>query len=431
LVVWYNELSKREKRTFWGCFGGWALDAMDVQIFSFLIPTLVAAWGISQVQAGLLGTSALVASAIGGWIGGVLSDRYGRVRVMQITVLWFAVFTFLSGFTQSYEQLLVVRCLQGLGFGGEWAAGAVLMGEIIRPAHRGKAVGSVQSGYAIGWGAAALLSSLSFAVLPDDYAWRATFWVGLLPALLVVYIRRYIQEPEVFEAARRAAQAAGVRTRPLDIFRRPLLRTTLLASMLALGVQGSSYAIITWLPTFLKTVRHLSSVGAGSYVAVVTLGAFCGYLTSAYLTDAIGRRKNFLIFAVCCWIVDFFYMYVPFGNEATLWLGLPFGFFTQGIYASLGPYFTELFPTRVRATGQSFAYNLGRSIGAFFITVVGLMAQVMPLAQAIGALSLGGYLVAIIATLLLPETKGIDLDQVEALETPASAQRGFSAKTSS
>ena len=409
MVVWYRELSERERRTFWGCFGGWALDAMDVQIFSFLIPTLVAAWGISQVQAGLLGTSALVASAIGGWIGGVLSDRYGRVRVMQITVLWFALFTCLSGFTNSYPQLLVVRCLQGLGFGGEWAAGAVLMGEIIRPAHRGKAVGTVQSGYAIGWGAAALLSSLAFWALPEAYAWRALFWIGLLPALLVVYIRRFIDEPQVFKAAHRAA---GVRTNPLDIFRPPLLRTTLLASMLALGVPGSSYAIITWLPTFLKTVRHLTSVGAGSYVAVVTLGAFCGYLTSAYLTDAIGRRKNFLIFAVCCWVVDFVYMYVPFGNSTTLLLGLPFGFFTQGIYASLGPYFTELFPTRVRATGQSFAYNLGRSLGACFIALIGMLAQVMPLAQAIGMLSLGGYLVAIVATLMLPETRGIALDQV-------------------
>ena len=419
MVVWYQELSKREKRTFWGCFGGWALDAMDVQIFSFLIPTLVAAWGISQVQAGLLGTSALVASAVGGWIGGVLSDRYGRVRVMQVTVLWFALFTCLSGFTQNYEQLLVVRCLQGLGFGGEWAAGAVLMGEIIRPEHRGKAVGTVQSGYAIGWGVAALLSSLSFAVLPEAWAWRAIFWVGLLPALLVVYIRRFIQEPELFETTRRAARAAGIRTNPFEIFRRPLLRTTLLASMLALGVQGSSYAIITWLPTFLRTVRHLSSVGAGSYVAVVTLGSFCGYIASAYLTDAIGRRKNFLIFAVCCWIIDFVYMYVPFGNGTTLLLGLPFGFFTQGIYASLGPYFTELFPTRVRATGQSFAYNLGRSIGAFFIAMVGMLAQIMPLAQAIGMLSLGGYFVAIVATLLLPETKGIALDQVEAMAETA------------
>jgi MFS family permease len=427
MVVWYKELSARERRTFWGCFAGWALDAMDVQVFSFLIPTLVAAWGISQVQAGFLGTSALVASAVGGWIGGILSDRYGRVRVMQFTVLWFAAFTCLSGFTNNFDQLLVVRCLQGLGFGGEWAAGAVLMGEIIRPAHRGKAVGTVQSGYAIGWGAAALLSSLAFATLPDAYAWRAIFWVGLLPALLVIYIRRFIEEPEVFETARRADRAAGIQTRPLDIFRRPLLRTTLLASLLALGVQGSSYAIITWLPTFLRTVRHLSSVGAGSYVAVVTLGAFCGYLTSAYLTDAIGRRRNFLIFAVCCWIVDFVYMYVPFGNETVLLLGLPFGFFTQGIYASLGPYFTELFPTRVRATGQSFAYNLGRSLGAFFIAGIGMLAQVIPLAQAIGMLSLGGYLIAIVATLLLPETKGIELDQVAAGSEPLPRPSSMSA----
>ena len=330
----------------------------------------------------------------------------------------------------------MVRSLQGLGFGAEWAAGAVLMGEIIRPRHRGKAVGCVQSAYAVGWFAAALASTVLLAALPAGWAWRAVFLVGVLPALLVLYLRRHVSEPPLFARALRAetgAEAtagtrANARPGPLAIFAPGVRRTTLLASLLALGVQGSSYAIITWLPTFLRTVRHLTATGAGSYVMVVTLGAFCGYLCSAYLTDAVGRRRNFLIYAVGCWAVDLAYMELPVGNGTILVLGFPFGFFTQGIYASLGPYFTELFPTRIRATGQSFSYNFGRSIGALFVTVVALLARVMPLGEAIGAVSLCGYALAILATLLLPETRGIAIEDAGA-PAPATPVPATSAPT--
>jgi len=411
LLNWYRELSGGERRTFWGCFGGWALDAMDVQLFSFVLPGVVLALGMTQGQAGVLGTSALLASAVGGWIGGALADRYGRVRVMQWTIVWYSVFTFLSGLTQSFDQLLVVRSLQGLGFGGEWAAGAVLMGEIIRPKHCGKAVGCVQSAYAVGWFIAALVSTVLLAVLPGEWAWRVVFFVGLLPALLVVYLRRHVSEPPVFAGLTRVEIAAGERPALFAIFAPGVVLRTVLASMLAMGVQGSSYAIIFWLPTFLKTVRHLSATGAGSYVMVVTLGAFCGYICSAYLTDTVGRRRNFLLYALGCWAIDFAYMLLPVSNDLILLLGFPFGFFTQGIYASLGPYFTELFQTRIRATAQSFAYNFGRSIGALFITLVALLAEIMPLGQAIGLFSLVGYAVAIVATLLLPETRGIALEE--------------------
>ncbi len=148
-ISWYTELQASEKRTFWACFGGWALDAMDVQIFSFAIPAIIAAFHLTNADAGLIGTVTLLTSAFGGWFAGALADRVGRVRTLQITILWFAVFTFLCGFAQSYAQLFVFRALMGLGFGGEWAAGAVLMGEVIRAEHRGKAVGSVQSGWAL------------------------------------------------------------------------------------------------------------------------------------------------------------------------------------------------------------------------------------------------------------------------------------------
>lgn len=149
---WYAELTPGERRTFWACFGGYALDALDVQIFSFAIPAIIAAFSITNVDAGLIATVTLLTSALGGWFAGMLADRFGRVRMLQITILWFAVFTLLSGFAQTYHQLLVSRALMGFGFGGEWTAGAVLMREVIRAQHRGKAVGIVQSGWSIGWG---------------------------------------------------------------------------------------------------------------------------------------------------------------------------------------------------------------------------------------------------------------------------------------
>src|SRR6516164_1688426 len=165
---WYGELAPSEKRTFWACFGGWALDAFDVQIFSFAIPAIVATFSITNTEAGLIGTVTLLTSSLGGWFAGMLADRFGRVSTLQITIMWFAVFTFLSGFAQTYHQLLISRALMGFGFGGEWAAGAVLMGEIIHPQHRGKAVGIVQSGWSIGWGVAAILSTVLFTMLPQD-----------------------------------------------------------------------------------------------------------------------------------------------------------------------------------------------------------------------------------------------------------------------
>src|SRR3954469_10178739 len=204
MLAWFSDLTPKERRTMGACFGGWSLDALDVQIYSFVIPTLLALWGISKAEAGILGTVTLLLSAFGGWIAGMLSDRYGRVRVLQITIVWYALFTFLCGLTQDFTQLFICRALQGLGFGGEWAAGAVLMGEVIRDQYRGRAVGLVQTGWAGGWGGGALLYSALFSFLPEAIAWRAMFWIGLAPALLVFWIRRFVEEPELSVQRREA-----------------------------------------------------------------------------------------------------------------------------------------------------------------------------------------------------------------------------------
>jgi MFS family permease len=403
---WYAGLAPIEKRTFWACFGGWTLDAMDVMTFSLVIPAVIVAFNLTNADAGLIGTVTLLTSAFGGWLAGILADRFGRVRILQFTIVWFAFFTFLCGFAQSYWQLFTFRALMGLGFGGEWAAGAVLMGEIIRAQHRGKAVGSVQSGWAIGWAIAVLIATLFFSILPRDIAWRAVFWIGLIPAFLVFFIRRFVKEPPVFTEMKLQRATAGSKSNFLEIFSPSILKTTVLTSILAIGVQGGYYAITTWLPTYLKTERHLTVLGTGSYLAVIILGSFAGYLSGAYLSDWIGRRANFILFAVCSILTVFVYTLLPIDDTMMLILGFPLGFFASGANVGMGAFLTECFPTRVRGSGQGFAYNFGRGIAAFYPLFVGLLSAKLPLGQSIGVFAGTAYGILIVAALLLPETKG-------------------------
>jgi MFS family permease len=379
---------------------------MDVQLYSFVIPALVAIWGISRGQAGALGTAALLVSAVGGWLAGWFADRFGRVRTLQIAILWFAGFTFLSGLAQNFQQLFAARALMGLGFGGEWAAGAVLLGEIVRPEHRGKALGFMQGGWAVGWGVAAVLYAVYFSVMPAGTAWRALFLTGIAPAFLVFWLRRYVQEPPVYIEARRKLKAQGDRPGFFEIFEPPLLRITLLGGLMGTGAQGGYFAVTTWLPTFLRTERKLSVLDSAGYLAVSIVGAFCGYLTGGFLADRIGRRLTFLTFAVGAGATAVIYTSVPFGDAAMLVLGFPLGFFASGVFSAMGPFFTEHFPTRVRGVGQGFAYNVGRATGALFPTLVGLLSARMPLGHAIGLFAGAAYAVMAVAAFLLPETRG-------------------------
>jgi MFS family permease len=407
---WLSDLTTKERRAFGACVGGWALDGMDVQIYSFVIPALIATWGLTRGQAGVLGTATLLASAAGGCLAGWLADRYGRVRILQVAILWFAVFTFLSGLAQNFQQLLAARALMGLGFGGEWAAGSVLLGEAIRAQHRGKALGVMQAGWAVGWGAAALLYALFFTWLPPETAWRALFLVGIAPALLVFFVRRYVEEPTVYLESRAELAARGDQPSFLEIFRPPLLKITLLTGLLGTGAQGGYSAVITWLPTFLRTERKLSVLDSAGYLAVSIAGAFGGYLTGGFLADRIGRRLTFLVFAVGAGTVAVTYTMVPFGDAAMLVLGFPLGFFASGVFSAMGPFLTEHFPTRVRGVGQGFTYNIGRATGALFPALVGYLSAQIPLGQAIGLFAGIAYATMAVAAFLLPETRGKVLD---------------------
>jgi MFS family permease len=348
----------------------------------------------------------LLASAIGGWLGGYLADRIGRVKTLQLTILWFSFFSLVCAVVQNFDQLLIARAVLGLGFGGEWAAGAVLMGETIRPQYRGRAVGSVQSGWAVGWGLAVLSQAILFSYLPPEIAWRWMFAIGALPALLVFYLRRHVSEPEIAAATRVKQIASGDRPALWEIFNGPIIKTTILASLMSTGCQGGYYAITFWVPRFLTTERRLSVVSSTGYLAALIIGSFIGYLIGAWLADRIGRRNLFLIFSIGAIAVILLYTQLPLTNEVLWLLGFPLGFFASGYFSGVGAFLTELYPTRLRGSGQGFCYNFGRGIGALFPFLVGALSTETSLGNAIAIFAVLAYGVFFIAAFALPETRG-------------------------
>jgi MFS family permease len=408
-MSWYGELDARGKRTFWACFGGWTLDAMDVQIYALVMPTLIGLWGLSKGAAGMLGTAALVASALGGVLAGQLADRVGRVAVLQVSVLWFSAFTFLSGFAQDYAQLLTFRVLQGIGFGGEWAAGAVLIAEVVGPRNRGKAVAAVSSGWAVGYGVAAIITSVMFSAMPADRAWRAMFFLGILPALLIVYVRRAVTDSEVFLAEKTAREEFGrSEDRPSlgAIFRNGMARRTAAAWLVCLGVLGGNYTVLTWLPTYLREERGLSWSNTGLFLLVNIAGSFLGYILGGHVSDGMGRKPAMRLFAVLGVASVVSYLILATSSTAILVLGFPLGFAQSAMNSGVGPLLSELYPTRLRATGQGFSYNAGRGVGAAFPALVGLAASSIGLTTAITLAAAAAYALVILASFALPETRG-------------------------
>jgi MFS family permease len=406
LLAFYRDMNLPERRTFWACASGWALDGMDFMIYPLVIGTIISLWKVDPGTAGLAGTATLLASAVGGWLGGYLADRIGRVKTLQLTILWFSFFSLVCAVVQNFDQLLIARAVLGLGFGGEWAAGAVLMGETIRPQYRGRAVGSVQSGWAVGWGLAVLSQAILFSWLPPDIAWRFMFAIGALPALLVFYLRRHVTEPEIAAATRVKQAASGDRPALWEIFNGPIVKTTILASLMSTGCQGGYYAITFWVPRFLTTERKLSIVSSTGYLAALIIGSFVGYLVGAWLADRIGRRNLFLIFSLGAIAVVLLYTQLPLSNEVLWLLGFPLGFFASGYFSGVGAFLTELYPTRLRGSGQGFCYNFGRGIGALFPFLVGALSTSTSLGNAIAVFAVVAYGVFFLAAFALPETRG-------------------------
>lgn len=392
---------------------GYMLDAMDVLLYVFAMRAIQAEFALSNSEAGLVGSATLIASSLGGIGAGILCDRIGRRKTLILTILAYSLASGGTAFSTGLASLIFWRALVGLGLGGEWSAGATLVAESWPAEHRGKAIALMQSGWALGYMLAAILSSL---ILPE-YGWRPLFVLGTLPALLTIFVRVGVTEPKIY-----LDQKARGHGSLLDLFREPALaRRTMVATVLATSVLFGYWGLNTWLPNFLSTPvaqggAGLSLLKSSTWVVVMQGGAFAGYLTFGWMSDRFGRRPSFAGYVLMAGVLSFLYGTAPQWAGASaptvlLVLGPFIGFFGTGFFSLFGSMLAELYPTRIRGTGQGFAYNFGRGLSAMAPFLVGAISDRQGLGVAL-ALNAGFFMLGAIIVFRLPETKDTDLERI-------------------
>jgi MFS family permease len=399
-----GSVSASQWRTLLAAMLGWMLDAMDVMFYAFALTAIRAEFSLSAAAAGGLASVTLLTSAIGGIAFGVLADRIGRARSLVWSILIYSVFTALTATSHSLAQLVLWRSLVGIGLGGEWAAGSVLVSESWPAEHRGKAIGLMQSGWAIGYILAALLAS---AILPR-HGWRVLFAIGVAPALLAWWVRRTVPEPEIWRRAERDARLGFT-----ALFRPPLVRNVAVATTLTSCLLFAYWGLFTWIPAYLASPVTSGGAGMGvvrsvGWIVPMQIGAFFGYVLFGVLADRFGRRPVFLTFVLAAAVLVPVYGQMAAQPAALMALGPLIGFFGHGYFSLFGAMLAELFPSSVRATAQGFCYNFGRAASALAPFVIGALADRHGIGSAL-ALTSAFFVAAGGLMLLLPETRGEEL----------------------
>ena len=376
-VPWYRTITPEQWRVLAAAKAGWMLDAMDFMLYAMAIGQLRTYFGFNDATAGMLGTVTLVMSGVGGILFGYIADRLGRTRALMGTIALFSVASLGAATSQSVIQLLMWRALLGIGMGGEWASGAVLVSETWPAAHRNKAVSIMQSGWAIGYIIAAVMAALILGA-PGATAeqWRWLFLVGVLPAIFTLWIRRNVREPEAWK--KRSAEAA--RVNPFKVvFGRGLAGRAILIILLGSTVQFAYWGIFFWLPAFLA--RPIAQGGAGmgvvgslGWIIPVQIGAYLGYLTFGFIADRLGRRRTFVLFMLAAAVLVPIYGQMARSPVTLMVLGPVLGYFGHGYFSIFGSLVAEQFPAAVRATGQGTTYNIGRMAGAIAPYTIGAIA---------------------------------------------------------
>lgn len=411
MLSWYTEAPPAARRALVAAGLGWMLDAFDVMLYSMVLVSLIPDLGLTKAQAGLLGSVTLLASAAGGTLFGVLADRYGRTRALMGSVLMYSIFTAACGLAQNMWQLALFRLLLGIGMGGEWASGAALVAETWPAEHRGKAFGLVQSAWAIGYAAAAVVAG---ALLPR-FGWRVVFFTGIIPALLVLWVRARVREPEIWQRSKaervtRNAQRLGATPGAFTQLARPPLRalTIALATMNAATMFGW-WGLNLWIPAYLSLAPAQGGVGLtprtmAAFVVSMQVGMWLGYVTFGFISDRLGRRRAYVSYLLAASVLLPLYGIV---REPVLLLALgPFvAFAGTGYFSGFGAITAEIFPTSIRATAQGFTYNIGRVASAAAPFVVGSLAQTRGFAAAFAVTGVA-FLAAALVWIWIPETKG-------------------------
>lgn len=381
---------------------GWMLDAFDVMLYALVLTSVRADLHLSAGVAGGLQSLTLLASAAGGLVFGLLADRWGRARALMLSVLIYSVFTAACGLAETALQLAVFRICLGIGMGGEWASGAALVSETWKARDRGKALGLMQSSWAIGYGLAALVNYLVQDVA--GFGWRAVFFAGVAPAIFAFWVRRNVQEPVVWREARARASRVSLG----QALMAPGLRVTVAVTLMNACTMFAWWGFNLWVPSYLQSPGvGLSSASMNGFIIAMQAGMWLGYVTFGFISDSVGRKRTYvayLLLAAVCVLA-----YASTSNAATLLvLGPVTAFFATGYFSGFGAVTAELYPTEVRATAQGFTYNIGRVASAAAPWIVGGLTAThgYPIALSIAA---GAYALAAAFWIFIPETAGREI----------------------
>jgi MFS family permease len=400
-----------QRRTLLAASLGWALDAFDAMLYSLVLALLMRDLGMSKTVAGSLGMLTLLASGIGGVLFGFLADRIGRKQALMASILTYSVCSFASGLATSVAMLAAARFVLGLGMGGEWNTGATLVAETWPTELRAKAISIVQSSWALGFAAAALVAG----PVARYFGWRAVFFVGILPAIITLWIQRSVPESEMWRKSGTTTTDGGGkqsanRVPTSVIFRAPYLRHTFALLFFNFFGMFAWWGLFTWLPPYLSLPvdqggRGFGVMGMTGLLVVLNLfGMFPGYASFGWVADRLGRRRAFLVYTLIAALLIPLYAAAR-SPLVLLPLGTLVAFFGTGIFSGSGIMGSEIFPTAIRARALGFTYNGARALSSVAPLVIGRVGQSRGLGWAF-YLCAAGYLLAALMTTQLPETKG-------------------------
>ena len=401
MLTFWREASPAARKALVAASMGWLLDAFDVMLYALILTAVVKDLGLTLAVGGQLASLTLAASAVGGLIFGVVADKLGRTRALSLSILLYSVFTFACGLAQNVWQLALFRLLLGVGMGGEWASGAVLVSETWPEKHRGKALGIMQSCWALGYGAAAIVVAI---VLPR-YGWRAGFFVGNLPALFTLWIRRSVEEPDLWANLR---TESGTRSLESGVAAIPWTLVVFLTLMNA-ATMFAWWGLNLWVPSYLSLPAAQGGIGLTTeymsmFVVAMQVGMWLGYVSFGFISDAFGRKPTYVTYLIVAAVLV--WAYGATRQPALLLVLGPFvAFFGTGYFSGFGAVASEIFPTSIRATALGVTYNSGRLLSAIAPFVIGSLAQSRGFGFAFTITAIA-FLIAAVLWIGIPETKG-------------------------
>ena len=402
-MSWWSEADADARRALAAGMFGWMLDAFDVMLFALVLPAVSADLGLTKAEGGLLGSVMLISAAAGGVVSGRIADRFGRTRALMLSVALYSIFTFLCGFANTLGQFVFLRIFLGFGMGGVWSSGAALVSESWPSSSRGRALGFMQSGWAIGYAAAVLVAGF----VQPRYGWRAVFFIGILPALFALWVQRNVKEPAIWTAREKTAPAGF-----MSIFRSGIGGLTLALTLMNTCTLFAWWGFNLWLPSYLKSSpaqggAGLTGAATTGYLFVMQAGMWVGYVTFGFISDRLGRKTAYVGYLLAAAVLLAVYVSVR-EPLLLLVLGPCVAFAATGYFSGFGAVTAEVYPTSIRATAQGFTYNIGRLASAAAPYLVGTLADTRGFGQALLVCS-AAFLVAAIFWIWIPETKGRSL----------------------